>query len=202
MWKASKLALYSLRKTRDSQDVSTGRVARSGCGKTDTRLSLYTGPAPPWRAQLHPHWTRETDLSAQRASTEAEAWLPAADVVEGRPRHPEAAARARPEAPLRLAGDAPQPCNAATVSPARATSTPSTGKAGRSRRATSSSTGSTGKDDEDGDVRLGIAIPKKIGSAVTRTGSSVVSGELARAHRRRAARDRLRPARPGAARRG
>ena len=100
---------------------------------------------PPGAPQLHPHWTRETDLSAQRASTEAEARLPAADVFEGRPRHPEAAARARPEAPLRLAGDAPQPCNAATVSPARATSTPSTGKAGRSRRATSSSTGSTGK---------------------------------------------------------
>lgn len=46
MWKASELGLYSLGKTPDSQDVSTGRVARSGCGKTDTGLSLYTGPAP------------------------------------------------------------------------------------------------------------------------------------------------------------
>ena len=169
MWKASELALYSLEKTCDSQDVFKGRVARSDCGKTDTRLSLYTGPTPTGRPQFHPlNWNRETDLSAQRASTEAPPWLPAADVFEGRPRHPEAAARARSEAPLRVAGAAP----AAVQRRNRLSRSRDFDAVYRHGRSVSTRYlvlyRFDREDDEDGDVRLGIAIPKKIGNAVTR----------------------------------
>jgi large subunit ribosomal protein L34 len=58
MWKAPELAPYSLGKTRASQGVSAGRVARPDCGKTDTRLSLYTGPAPTGR----PHFILSTGI--------------------------------------------------------------------------------------------------------------------------------------------
>ena len=83
----------------------------------------------------------------------------------GRPRDPEAPSREGAQAPLRLS--ALRSCSAATGFPARRTSTPSTG-AGAPCRAVPGPALVPARRRADGDPRLGLAVPRAVGSAVAR----------------------------------
>jgi ribonuclease P protein component len=131
-------------------------------------VSLYW----PRASEAHPDslldLTCETDLSAQRATAEAAPRLPAENGVQGRTCHPQASPRARPEAPLRLAGARP----AAVQRRNRLSRSRDFDAVYRHGRSVSTRYlvlyRFEREGEEDGDVRLGIAIPKKIGTAVTR----------------------------------
>ena len=157
--------LYSLGKTRDSQGVSTGVLPVQAVEKLIRDCLSILARRPPGDPQFHPHWNRETDLSAQRASTEAGTFRQRMSSKAGRAILKRR--RARPEAPLRVAGAARSRATPQPLSRSRDFDTVY-------RHGRSVSTRYLvlyrfdREDDEDGDVRLGIAIPKKIGSAVTR----------------------------------
>src|SRR6266545_4098576 len=98
---------------------------------------VYTARSPRKGRVFCLRWPCEADVSAQRASSEAQARLPRTHVHARGSHDPQASARTWTQAPLRVAT-----CTAGIASRARGTSTPSTGTAVRSRRASSSSTGS------------------------------------------------------------
>ncbi len=108
-------------------------LLRPHCGKLGSRWVVYTRDSP------HPTTANndETHLSTERPTPQTASWVPSANVLARRARDPQAAPRAGPQAPLGL-----RLCSAATGSPGRETSTPSTGAGALPRVATSCSTGS------------------------------------------------------------
>ena len=116
-------------------DRAVGRLSTAfrppqACGQPACKtVRLYCARRPAPTADFSS--SHETDLSAKRTQAEAQARLPRPHGDACRPGDPQAAPRKGPQAPL---GVEP-PCSAGTASPARATSTPSTGTAGRSRHA-------------------------------------------------------------------
>jgi ribonuclease P protein component len=108
---------------------------------------------------------RETNLSTQRPAPKAATRVPSEDVVARRPSDTEAAARERPQAPLRLSRPPVQRRN----------------RLSRSRdfdavyrRGKSTSTRHLvlhwfpREENGDGEPRLGLAVPRSVGSAVVR----------------------------------
>src|SRR5690242_21513570 len=78
-------------------------VRTQACGEPPPAACLYWPATPPGnRAVLLPHSTREADLPAQRAPAEAPPRLPCPDVHPGRPSDPQAAPRAGSQAPVGL----------------------------------------------------------------------------------------------------
>jgi ribonuclease P protein component len=123
-------------------------------------------PAPP--AAQYPceeRKRRETHLSAERPPPQAETWVPGANGVAWRTRDPEAPSRERAQAPLRLRRPSVQRRN--RLSRSRDFETVY-------RRGQSASTRYLvvhwfpRDEDADGSPRLGLAVPRSVGSAVVR----------------------------------
>jgi ribonuclease P protein component len=111
----------------------------------------------------------EAHLSAQRSTAEASARLPGADVLPGRPGDPEAAQGPRPQAPFGVTPDAiPNPVQRRNRL-SRSRDFDAVYRHGRSVSTRFLVLYRFDRNGEAGDdVRLGIAVPKKIGGAVVR----------------------------------
>jgi ribonuclease P protein component len=120
------------------------------------------------RPIFNPSRCREADLSAQRAQTQAEARLPCAHGVARRSRDPEAAAREGAQAAVGLSP--PQPAHVER----RHRLSRSRDFAAVYRHGRSVSTRFLvlhwfpREDGDDGEPRLGLAVPKRVGNAVAR----------------------------------
>jgi ribonuclease P protein component len=135
----------------------------------DSRLSalVYTGSAPPEiRAVLLPSFEYETDLPAKRAQAEAEARLPRPDVHPRRPRDPQAPPREGPQAPLGLSSLDTRVQRRHRLS--RSRDFDAVYRHGRSVSTRFLVLYWFAREDGDEGARLGLAVPKTVGTAVVR----------------------------------
>ena len=153
--------------------VSAPRNAVRLCGTKSVEnhppCLVYTGCAPPEkRAVLLPSFDCETDLPAQRAQAEAPARVPREDVHAGRPRDPQAPALAGPQAPLGLSSQDARVQRRHRLS--RSRDFDAVYRHGRSVSTRYLTLYWFAREDgADAEAaRLGLAVPKSVGSAVVR----------------------------------
>ena len=151
------------RRDARSSDFEIDRT-KSLCGKQRPRYVVYTARSPaavPFRRAKR----RETHLSTERSPPQAETRIPCANGVAWRARDLEAPSRERAQAPLRLRRPSVQRRN--RLSRSRDFETVY-------RRGQSASTRHLvlhwfpRDEDADGSPRLGLAVPRSVGSAVVR----------------------------------
>jgi ribonuclease P protein component len=109
---------------------------------------------------------REAHLSAQRSPAQAQARLSGANVDTGRAGHPEAAQGSRTQAPLRVSSPPSDVQRRNRLS--RSRDFDAVYRHGRSVSTRFLVLYRFDRGDDDGEARLGIAVPKKIGGAVIR----------------------------------
>jgi len=137
--------------------------------RTTPQRLVYTGFAPPEkRAVLLPSFDCETDLPAQRAQAEAPARIPREDVDAGRPRDPEASPCPGPQAPLGLSSLDARVQRRHRLS--RSRDFDAVYRHGRSVSTRYLTLYWFAREDgvEAEAARLGLAVPKSVGSAVVR----------------------------------
>jgi ribonuclease P protein component len=138
--------------------------------KPGGRKALYTGATLATKGSTtSPSPPHEADLSAQCSSAEASSWFPGADVHPGRPGDPEAAQGPRSQAPLGVTRAAiPTPVQRRNRL-SRSRDFDAVYRHGRSVSTRFLVLYRFDRNGEaEGEVRLGIAVPKKIGGAVVR----------------------------------
>jgi ribonuclease P protein component len=129
-------------------------------------LAILASVPPEKRAVLLPSFDCETDLPAQRAQAEAPAWIPREDVHARGPRDPEAPPRPRPQAPLGLS-----PLDARVQRRHRLSRSRDFDAVYRHGRSVSTRYLVLywfAREDGVEGARLGLAVPKSVGSAVVR----------------------------------
>jgi ribonuclease P protein component len=129
-------------------------------------LAILAFVPPEKRAVLLPSFDCETDLPAQRAQAEAPAWIPREDVHARGPRDPEAPPRPRPQAPLGLS-----PLDARVQRRHRLSRSRDFDAVYRHGRSVSTRYLVLywfAREDGVEGARLGLAVPKSVGSAVVR----------------------------------
>ena len=137
---------------------------RAFCGKVQPEARRYTPLLRRVPTAIPPTSSRETHLPAERSTPQAQARVPGADVEPRRARDPQAPPRARAQAPLGVASAVQRRHRLSRSRDFDAVY----------RRGTSASTRHLvlhwfpREDDADGPPRLGLAVPRSVGSAVVR----------------------------------
>lgn len=129
-----------------------------------TNAHLYWRGHSPFLGQFLPLRPRETDVSAQRAPAQASARLSCAHVHACGPRHPEAASLQGPEASLRLTSSIVQRRHRLS----RSRDFDAVYRQGRSTSTRFLVLYWFDRDEDPGEPRLGLAVPKAAGNAVAR----------------------------------
>jgi ribonuclease P protein component len=126
-------------------------------------MLIYTGAATaPFWGNFLPLRPRETDVSAQRAPAEASAWFPRSHGDAGRSRDPEAPPREGPEASLGVSSVQRR------HRLSRSRDFDAVYRQGRSTSTRFLVLYWFDRDDDPGEPRLGLAVPKAAGNAVAR----------------------------------
>jgi ribonuclease P protein component len=125
---------------------------------------IYTGPPRPIRAAFLPLRPRETHLPAKRSTAKAQARFPGAHGDPCRPRHPQAPPGARPEAPFRVAPAPVQRRNRLS----RSRDFDAVYRQGRSTSTRFLVLYWFEREEDPGEPRLGLAVPRAAGNAVAR----------------------------------
>ena len=143
-----------------------GRARTAGAVDSHLTTLVYTGRTPPFAGRFFfASSSRETDLSAQRAQAEAEARLPRPHVHSRRPGDPEAPPRAGSQAPLGLTSLDARVQRRHRLS--RSRDFDAVYRHGRSV-STRFLVLYWFPREEGAEPRLGLAVPKSVGSAVVR----------------------------------
>ena len=141
---------------------------RGGCGQLLPERSVYTGRAGRGKSPVSPLFPgHETDLSAKRTPAEAQARLPRAHVDACRPHDPQAPPRQGAQAPVGL-GPAGRRSVQRKNRLSRSRDFDAVYRHGRSVSTRFLTLYWFAREDEPGDPRLGLAVPKAAGNAVVR----------------------------------
>jgi ribonuclease P protein component len=155
---------------------------------------LYTFPLPSPAAVVfcESHPLREADLPAQCASPEAQAWLPGADGYPGRTRDPQAPARARSQATVRIVRSVQRRHRLS-----RSRDFDAVYRRGRSVSTRYLVLYWFPREESEGGARLGVAVPRSTGGSVARNRIKRQVREAWRAQAPEAASDYVLVVRPG-----
>jgi ribonuclease P protein component len=169
LWRSTTRLVYSLGKTRSTQEISDRPGPGGGCGKACVETALYTGAAPLARGASTLLSSREAHLPAERTQTKAPSWIPSADVHPCRAGHSQAPQGAWAQASLGLSRDSHSAAVQRRNRLSRSRDFDAVYRHGRSVSTRFLVLYRFDREGEGGtEARLGIAVPKKLGGAVVR----------------------------------